>query len=80
MTAEVAVGPLPTQTSVTTVQTPGESYVVLQVHTPQGIAVFFLSPAHAQDLARHLEDYSKVAGSGLVIAGVDQLPDSEVQP
>lgn len=73
--------PLPTLTTVATAQAPGTSYVVLQVQTPQGISVFFLEPAHARDLAKHLTDHAQVAGSGLVIAGADAMPvNPETQP
>ena len=73
--------PLPTMTTVATAQGHVGSYVVLQVQSPQGVSVFFLEPAHARDLAKHLAEYSTVAGSGLVIAGADAIPtDPEVQP
>lgn len=71
---DLGVAPLPVRTTVTTAQAPDASYVVLQVQSPQGVAVFFLSPDHARDLAKHLAEYSTVAGSGLVIAGADQIP------
>lgn len=59
---------------------PGDLGVAPQ--SPQGVSVFFLSPDHARDLAKHLAEYSTVAGSGLVIAGADQIPvtNPEQQP
>ena len=67
--AEMQVGPLPVTTAVSQANTPDGMLVVLQVQTPQGISVFFLSPAHATTLAGQLESTGGAAGAGLIVPG-----------
>jgi len=76
---QLQVAPVPVTTTVGGVTfTDGDGRVTLQVVTPIGIAVYFLSGDHACDLAGHLNRFGNAARSGLVIAGDLAIPEPEV--
>lgn len=74
------VAPVPTTTNVGSIETPGGGLVTLQVVTPVGVQVYFLSPDHARQLGGHLAQFAMAAKSGLTIVGDAQVapPEPEV--
>lgn len=72
---ECAPGPLPTTLHLVVDET--RHMVILYVFDPSGQRAVFLDPDVAQQLAGALEQSSRLARSGLVIAAPDTLPAPE---
>lgn len=68
------IGPVPTAVGLGTAQFGTDRYVVVQFSTPTGAALYFLSPESAKELCAALTIQAAQASSGIVIAGMGDVP------
>lgn len=59
---------VPVVTGVRVVEAAGKTLVHLQVETVHGSAMYLLDADQAAELARHLADAARQAGTGLIVA------------
>lgn len=67
-TVNAPVAPVTTMVQVTQVKIGARDWIMLQVATPVGLAVYFLEPKAARELATGLELLGAAAESGLILA------------